>query len=270
MKKIPIYIPLIVALIASAPAAADFDHQHSTWDRLLKAHVKWIQDGAASVVDYAGFQKDRETLGRYLNQLSGVSMDTFQTWNKDRQLAFLINVYNAFTVELILTEYPDLESIKELGSFLTSPWKKKFFTLLGEKRHLDWVEHDMIRQDGLYNDPRIHAAVNCASIGCPALRDEAFIAERLDRQLEDQMRRFLRDESRNRYNPKTGKLEVSKIFDWYREDFNRGWMGYDSLQDFFANYADLLADKPAHVDKIKNRQVEITFLDYDWALNDLS
>lgn len=271
MNKRLTYLILIVALTVSTPAAAaEFDHQHSTWDRLVKDHVQWIQDGAASVADYAGFQKDRDTLRTYLDQLSGVSMDTFQSWTKDRQLAFLINAYNAFTVELILTEYPDLESIKDLGSFLSSPWKKEFFTLLGEERHLDWVEHDMIRRDGLYNDPRIHTAVNCASIGCPALRDEAFTAEKLDRQLADQMRRFLRDKSRNRYNPETGELEVSKIFDWYREDFNRGWMGYDSLKGFLADYADLLADKPAHVEKIRKRQVEISFLDYDWALNDLS
>ncbi len=268
--KIFTYITLILALIAAAPAASDFDHQHTPWDRLVEEHVKWIQDGTASVVDYAGFKKDRDTLRRYLDQLSGVSMETFRSWTKDRQLAFLINAYNAFTIELILTEYPDLESIKDLGSFLTSPWKKKFFTLLGEKRHLDWIEHDMIRQDGLYNDPRIHAAVNCASIGCPALRDEAFIAEKLDRQLEDQMRRFLRDEIRNRYNSDTGELEVSEVFDWYREDFNRGWMGYDSLKGFFSDYADLLADKPENVEKIKNRQVGISFLNYDWALNDLT
>ena len=151
---------------------------------------------------------------------------------------------NAFTVELILTRYPDVNSIKDLGSFFTSPLKKKFFTLLDEERHLDWIEHEMIRKPGMYDDPRIHAAVNCASTGCPALRNEAFIAGILDVQLEDNMRRFLTDKTRNRYDSKTRNLEVSKAFDWYREDFQKGYLGIHSLEGFFAEYADLLAETP--------------------------
>lgn len=264
------YITLIGTLVSAGSAAADFDQEHSAWDRLLKAHVQWINDGTASVVDYAGFKRDHEKLRAYLDRLSGVSMETFDSWTKDQRLAFLINAYNAFTVELILSKYPNLESIKDLGSLFSNPWKKEFFTLLGKKRNLDWIEHERIRKDGVYDDPRIHAAVNCASIGCPALRDEAFTAPKLDRQLEDQMRRFLKDRTRNRNNPDTGKLEVSKIFDWYGGDFSRGWMGYDSLKGFFAKYADLLADAPENVEKIKNQKADISFLDYDWKLNDVT
>jgi len=197
----------------------------------------------------------------------GTTVAEFERWNKDQQLAFLINAYNAFTIDLILTEYPQVESIKDLGSFLQSPWKKRFFTLLGQERHLDELEHEMIRAKGVYDEPRIHVAVVCASIGCPALRDEAYVADRLDAQLEDSFKRFLSDRSRNRYNPQAGKLEVSKIFSWYKEDFDDG--RFSSLNDMFARYANLLADAPANRQHIQQGNVPIDYLDYDWALNDV-
>jgi hypothetical protein len=101
---------------------------------------------------------------------------------------------------LILTKYPELESIKDLGSVFSSPWKKKFFSLLGQERSLDDIEHGMIRAPGAFDDPRIHAGVVCASIGCPMLRPEAFTPEKLDAQLDDGMKRFLADGTRNRHS----------------------------------------------------------------------
>ncbi len=257
-------------VLFSAASASGFDHEYSDYNRLLKAHVVWINDGKASRVDYAALKKDRESLQSVLDDLSAVGRDTYDSWEKPKRLAFLINAYNAFTLELILTKYPDLKSIKELGSLFTSAWKKEFFTLLGKKRHLDWVEHGMIRKKGVFNEPRIHFAVNCASIGCPALRDEAYVYERLEEQLEDQKIRFLTDRSRNRYDAKDNELQVSKIFDWYKEDFERGWRGYDSRTEFFAKNATYLADEKENVNQIRNKEVvDISFLDYDWDLNDV-
>ncbi|MES9958728.1 MAG: DUF547 domain-containing protein, partial [Sedimenticola sp.] len=131
------------------------------------------------------------------------------------------------------------------------------------------IEHDMIRKPGVFDDPRIHVAVVCASIGCPALRNEAFTAERLDHQLEDSLKRFLSDRSRNRYNPATSELEVSRIFDWYREDFEKGHRGIDSLKDLFASNADLLTEDSQARERVRNGQIGIDYLDYDWRLNDL-
>jgi hypothetical protein len=162
-----------------------------------------------------------------------------------------------------------LNSIKDLGSLFRSPWQKEFFQLLGKPRDLDEIEHGMIRRKGVYDEPRIHFAVNCASIGCPALRDEAFVADKLDNQLEDSLKRFLADRSRNRFNPQTGSVEVSKIFDWYKEDFSSGYGGFNSLQEVFAQYAKLLADKAEDRQRLKEGKVSIQFLDYDWGLNDV-
>lgn len=248
--------------------ATGFDHRHGAWDALLRQHVVHAAGGNASTLRYAALKTQRPALKGYLDSLSAVSPAAYGAWSKAQQLAFLINAYNAFTVELVLTRYPDLKSIKDLGSFLQSPWKKKFFQLLGQERSLDEVEHEMIRAPGAFDDPRIHVAVVCASIGCPMLRNEAFVAERLDAQLDDAMRRFLSDRSRNRFDAGMGTLAVSKIFDWYRKDFERGHKGYDSLQTLFSHHAEVLAATPQAQAEIRAGRYKLAFLDYDWALND--
>ena len=259
-----------LGLAAALPAwaQAGFDHSHAAWTALLKKHVKLIDGGKASALRYAGMAQDQAALKAYTASLSAVPAASFDGWSKAQRMAFLINAYNAFTVELILTRYPKLESIKDLGSLVSNPWKQKFIPLLGSTLSLDGIEHENLRARGRYDDPRIHFAVNCASIGCPMLREEAFVAERLDAQLDEQVQRFLGDRSRNRYNPASGKLEVSKIFDWYGDDFKQGHRGISSLAGFLGPHADLLADAPADREKIRKEVAAVAFLDYNWKLND--
>ena len=241
-----------VLLLVPVPGQAEpFDHEHATWNLLLKNNVHWNLNRTASLVNYAGFQKTHDFLKRYLFSLSAVTRTEFDTFRREQQLAFLINAYNAFTVELILTEYPEVTSIKELGSLFSSPWKRKFFLLLGESQNLDGIEHELIRGSGRYDEPLIHFAVNCASIGCPALLDEAFVAEKLDQQLLESTERFLSDRSRNRFDARTGTLEISSIFDWYAEDFSKGWRSYDSLHDFFRTHGDWITDDAESVEKLR-------------------
>lgn len=247
-----------------AMAQSGFDHQYSAWNALLKKHVRWLPDGKQTRVDYKGFSSDRASLGAVLAAMSAVSRASFDGWSRPQRMAFLINAYNAFTVELILTKYPDLKSIKDIGSIFQSPWKKSFFTLLGEQRHLDWIEHEQLRPD--FKDPRVHAAVNCASIGCPALRDEAFTATRLEAQLDDGMRRFMGDATRNRV--RGGKAEISSIFKWFKEDFNSGYRGFNRVEDVLAAYAEQLTDQPEEQARLRARSLPVSYLDYDWSLND--
>lgn len=256
-----------VLLLCSTLAAA-LDHSHAAWGTLLKKHVRYTQGGNASRVDYAGFARERAALKGVLADYSKVTRAEFDAWSKPQQQAFLYNAYNAFTIEKILTRYPDIKSIRDFGTVFGNPWKDKFFTLFGQPSHLDQVEHEILRRDGVYDEPRVHVAVVCASIGCPMLRNEAFTADRLEAQLEDAMRRFLSDRSRNRYNAQARRLEVSKIFDWYAKDFERGHRGYRSVRATLARYADLLADRPEDRAAIRDPGVEVAFLDYDWALND--
>ncbi len=250
-------------LTVQQAGAAGFDH--SGWTELLQAHVRSLQNGQASQVDYAGFKKDKKVLDNYLGSLSAVTREQFDGWPKDEQLAFLINAYNGWTVELILTKYPDLSSIKDLGSFFQSPWKKTFIPLLGEQRSLDDIEHQLIRGSGRYNDPRIHFAVNCASIGCPALRGRAYLGSALQQQLAETASLFLRDRSRNRLEGKV--LKVSSIFKWYRQDFEKGWQSIQSLEQFFADHAEDLGLSAMEAKEVLAGKIKIEFLDYDWRLN---
>lgn len=253
-------------LVASLPALA-FDHEHMAWTALLARHVSVLPGGRASVVDYGGFALDRVALKNYLDGLSAVPPGTYAAWNRSQRLAFLINAYNAFTVQKVLTRYPGLRSIRDFGRFIGNPWKDRFFLLLGESRSLDGIEQDLLRAPGAFDEPRIHFALNCASVGCPMLREEAFTASRFEAQLEDQVVRFLSDRSRNRY--RDGALEVSRIFDWYAGDFRVGTSGVSSVERFLGQYADVLADSPRDREAVRAGRVRVRFLDYDWTLNDL-
>lgn len=261
---------LLSAVACALPVRAQsgFDHTHAAWTALLRRHVVVLRGGQASQLRYAALAGERTALRAYLESLSAVGEPAFKAFGKAQQQAFLINAYNAFTAELILTKYPDLKSIKDLGSLLRSPWKPAWIALLGGKVSLDDIEHGMLRERGRYDEPRVHFAVNCASIGCPALREEAFVADRLPAQLEQQALRFMSDRTRNRYNASRERLEVSKIFDWFGEDFRLDHQGIASLPAFMARFADVLADGPADRERIRAGQVPITFLDYDWSLND--
>lgn len=236
-------------LLLATQAAFGFDH--GQWDALLKKNVVVLDGGRASQFRYG--EVDRKALQSYLAGLSKVEEHEFKGWSREEQMAFLINAYNAFTVEKILTRYPDIRSIWDFGKLFGNPFKDEFFSLLGRKMSLDGIEHGMLRKN--YREQRVHFAVNCASVGCPMLREEAYAAARLDRQLEEQAVRFLSDRSRNRY--RDGRLEVSKIFDWFKEDF-------EPRQQYFARYARVLGyPGGAHVPDLP-----LAFLDYDWSLND--
>ena len=257
---------IFFVLISNSLQAAGFDQQHSLWDKLLKKHVVNIEHGHASQVDYAGFKQDAAELDAYLNALTAVTSEDFASFSQPQKLAFLINAYNAFTVKLILTEYPNLKSIRDLGNILRSPWKKEFFSLLGEAHNLDWIEHEMLRKPGFFDEPRVHFAVNCASIGCPKLATEAYQADRIDAQLNQSMQNFLQDRSRNYYQSNTNTLHVSKIFDWFDGDFDRK---YTSIKIFFSQNINYLVDSDADKAKFLKNDYRISYLDYDWNLNAL-
>jgi hypothetical protein len=241
-------LTLLALAWAALPAQA---FEHAAWDALLKKHVVVLPGAHASQLRYAELAKERAALKSYLDSLSKVGKAEFDGWAQPERKAFLINAYNAFTVEKVLTRYPDIRSIWDFGKIFGNPFKDEFFTLFGGKFTLDGIEHGLLRKPGAYDDPRIHYAVNCASIGCPMLREEAYAAARLDAQLDEQAQRFLGDRSRNRF--RDGRLEVSRIFDWFKEDF-------EPREKYFARYAAALG--------YAGGAVPIGFLDYDWTLND--
>lgn len=253
----------MLAVMISQLATAEFDH--SAWDGLLKANVVELREGRATQVDYGAMLSSRGQLRGYLDSLAAVNKDEFEQWNEAEQLAFLINAYNAWTVEFVLTQYPRLSSIKDLGSLFSSPWTQNIVSLFGELVSLDDIEHGMIRGWNRYNEPRIHFAVNCAAIGCPALAATAFTAENIESQLEINTRRFLSDNTRNYYQG--GRFYLSKIFDWYAEDFEKGWAGYNSLAEFVSDYQAQLNLPVEGLQALANGRMRVRYTDYDWGLN---
>lgn len=240
---------------------------HNEWDRLLKKYVVNLPGDHATQVNYAGIASEQVQLDAYLTKTSQISRSQFDKWAKNEQLAFLINAYNAWTVKLVLSDYKNIKSIKDLGSIFQSPWKKDFIPLFGRTISLDDIEHGLIRGSNRYNDFRIHFAANCASIGCPALRNEAYRADQLNSQLEDQTQRFLSDKTRNRIE--SGALYLSPIFKWYLADFQKGWLGISRLADFLARYSTYISLSKPQVIALQKEDIDIKYMEYNWNLNGL-
>lgn len=233
-----------------------FDHNHSEWTTILKNFL--IKKAANSQFNYATLKETPQSLNKYLEKLSSITNEQFNTWSDKQKMSFWINAYNAFTVKLILDNYP-VKSIKDIGGFFSSPWKKEFFHLFGVKFYLDKIEHEILRKR--FNEPRIHFAVNCASIGCPSLRDEAFVAEKLESQLEEQTRLFLKDTSRNSVSHDKKTITISKIFKWFKEDFG------DKDENIIKFIFPYMKSDDDNLDFWKKYNLE--YSEYNWDLNEV-
>jgi len=273
VKKVSTF--LLSILLLAIPVMSQAKNIHDPWNRLVSQNVVTINEGKSTQVNYKAMKAQESELTRYLNTLSAIKKSNFNDWNNAKQLAFLINAYNAFTVALIVKNLDNddssLNSIKDLGGFFSSPWRKEFIPLLGKTLSLDNIEHDLIRGavnnigKAKYNDPRIHFALNCASIGCPALREEAYTAGKLSKQLEQQTLRFLSDPTRHYALDNT--LNISSIFKWYKDDFEKGYNNAYSLNAFLLQYAQALKLSTSKKNALEQGEMEIEFLKYDWGLN---
>tara|TARA_R110000868_G_scaffold720_4_gene5249 strand:+ start:10124 stop:10777 length:654 start_codon:yes stop_codon:yes gene_type:complete len=210
---------------------------NSQWTSILQNHVS--NDGH---VDYKAITLNTKKLDTYLNSFSKVTPNN--TWTKNETLAFWINAYNAFTIKLIIDNYP-IKSIKNIKN----PWDKKFIKIGTQTMSLNHIEHDILRK---MSEPRIHFAIVCASVSCPRLQNEAFSASKLDSQLDKAAFEFLSDFTKN--NITENNLSLSKIFQWFSKDFKQK----GDLIHFLNLYAQVKISKNA----------KIKFKDYNWNLND--
>jgi hypothetical protein len=228
-------LSLSILTITSCPAQRD-DGAFMLWDQLLSKYVD--NDG---VVQYAKIKAD-PSFERCISTFS--AMKVSPEWKPEMELCYWINVYNAFTIKLICDHYP-LKSITDIKD----PWKQKFITLNGEKFSLDQIENEILRPK--FKDPRVHFAINCASISCPKLNNRAFFPESLNKMLDKLAKGFVNDPTRNVLAK--DKIQISKIFEWFSDDFSArgGLTGY--------------------INRFANEQVDpeatIEFLDYNWNLN---
>ena len=245
INKILTTILWIVAFIMLFSISSFAQISHKIWDDLLKKHVDdngWV--------NYKEFIKDTIQLNEYLELLKN-NPPNEKKWTKEEQMAFWINAYKAFTVKLILDNYP-LTSIKDIKKgipFVNTVWDIKFIKIGKNTYDLNNIEHSKLRKK--FKDPRIHFAINCASISCPNLNNNAFISDILDQQLNNVAQKFINDKSKNII--KSNKLELSKIFNWYQSDFTTN----SSLIDYLNRYSAIKINANANID----------YMDYNWKLN---
>lgn len=233
---------------------------HAVFDSLLQKHV--TSEGA---VNYKGFIQDSIQLNSYLTLLKN-NHPNKKNWSNDEQLAYWINAYNAFTVKLIIDYYP-VKSIKDIKNgigFVNSVWDIKFIKIEGQEYDLNNIEHSIIRKQ--FKEPRIHFAVNCASYSCPSLRSEAFVANRLEAQLDEQTRAFFNDERKNKIISED-KIILSSLLKWYSTDFtNKGILsrifGGKGRSKNLINFVN------PYVKTEISKDAEIKFMEYRWDLNE--
>lgn len=242
MKTLRLIILLTSIFVTNTFAQID----HSSWDELLKSHVK------NGKVDYKGFINDSDKLDSYLELISTNAPN--KKWEKAEKLAYWINAYNAYTIKLIIDNYP-LESIQDLHPTIKIPgistvWHKEFFQIGGEDCSLNEIEHKILRKQ--FDEPRIHFAINCASVSCPDLWNEAFVAEKIEEQLAERAKVFINDSTKNKIS--NTSIEISRIFSWFKKDFTKK----GSLISYLNRYAKVKISEDADVD----------YMEYNWSLNE--
>ncbi|MEQ9009633.1 MAG: DUF547 domain-containing protein, partial [Ekhidna sp.] len=210
MKNLTLYI---LTILFSFSVLAQSGVSHKPFDDLLQKYVD-----EKGMVDYKGLKADRTKLKSYLTMLESNAPE--KSWTKDQKLAYWINAYNAFTLELILEHYP-VQSIKDLGSTIKIPFVStagdiKFINIGDEEYDLNNIEHGIIRKE--FDEPRIHFALVCAAVSCPKLQNQAYTPENLDAQLTKAAKEFLANPSKNEFKS-ANQATLSKLFNWYGGDF---------------------------------------------------
>ena len=247
-------LPAFVGLWVPEKGAADaFDQTHARYAAVL---TNYVRNGR---VDYARLQAAPQGLDAYLNDLAAVKPQDFAAWTRENRLALLLNLYNARTLRLIIDHYPT-KSIRSIGVLPGAAWRQLVVRIGGQVMTLDHLENSIIRAE--YHEPGIHFALVCAALGCPPLRAEPYVGQRLNEQLDDQAKQFLGLPEKNRFDAATQTLWLSPIFSWYKQDFT-GVAG--SLEEYVRPF---LPEESRQALKRASR-VKVRFTDYNWDLNEV-
>lgn len=259
MNRAPQWINLALVVSGSVWAAglalgADTPppFRHEPLGRVLRAFVRDAR------VDYAALRARPTDLDQYLDQVAVMPRKDFHRRSREERFALLINLYNAATLRLIVDHYP-VAGIREIGLLPGAAWRKQVVRFGGGRMSLDHLEHQILRPE--YRDPRLHFALVCAAKGCPPLREEPYLPERLEEQLQDQAHRFLADTGKNRFEVSTATLWLSPIFEWYSPDFTAAG---GSLVAYVRPL--LPAETGAALAAVPEPRVRFT--PYDWSLNE--
>lgn len=243
---------LLCLAVPGRTAAAPFDRDYRLYASVLAHHVK------GGLVNYAALKADPRDLTAFLDQVAGLTEKEFDGWGANEQVAFLCNVYNATTLQLILENYP-LKSIKEIGFLPHAAWRKGSVRLFGRILSLGGLENDLLRAK-YPEQPGVHFILVCAARGCPPLRGEPYSGRRLQEQVDEQARAFFADTAKNRVVGVRRTVYLSPIFKWYEADFRRNGA---AILDYAERYL-----PPEAAAELKTGGFRIEYTDYDWGLND--
>ncbi|MEL6578208.1 MAG: DUF547 domain-containing protein [Cyanobacteria bacterium J06621_12] len=217
------------------------------------------------LVDYVGLQANRAKLDRFNQSLGAVAPETYAGWTEAEQIAFLSNAYNSLTLQSIIDRDPLPKSIRDISGV----WNRRKFNVAGQEMTLDNIEHDTLRKD--FNEPRVHVALVCAAISCPPLRNEPYLPERLDTQLNDQTVKFASSPHGFSIDRENKRVYLSSIFKWYGQDYEQTYgvkdqfKGNDKQRAVLNNFTPVLDS--ASQTFLKQSDYKVKYLDYDWSLN---
>lgn len=251
-------LAVMLLFTGTAAGAGSFDHNYAAWSKLLVTHT---QNG---FVDYQGLKKSPADLSGVLESFQLATQNQYDGWTRSQKIAFWLNVYNFGAMNLVAEHYPIQKKLgwKALAypdnsiQQIPDVWDRKSVRVLGEDRSLNEIEHQILRKE--FKEPRVHFALVCASIGCPKLRGEPYLADRLDEQLDDQVRTFMSDTEKARYEQESDTLYLSPILKWFGDDFEAAGGRIAFVKKYF------LRETAAYL-SVKTR---IKWLDYDWSLNE--
>jgi len=254
----------------------NFDHSYATYNSLLNQYVKNAR------ANYEGFIDSRAEFETFLRTLGSVDESDFESWTEVQKLAFWINAYNAFTIKAIIDHYPIKRSFSLVGIFyapsdsilqIKGVWTKLQFRAVGKMVTLDEIEHQILRKK--FNEPRIHMAINCASISCPDLRNEAYTPGRLEEQLINASINFVNNPDKGVYvNEQRKKVKFSKIFKWFGDDFinnygsNKLFNNYSLKENAVLNFTSDYLESEEIKEYLMSNKLKIGYLSYDWHLNE--
>lgn len=268
-------ISVLFVIFTAQKGGYELEFDHSLFDRLLRNNV------ANDLVNYRNIKDaDFGLLEQYLSKLENVDPAEFEKWGRNSKLAFWINAYNAITIYGIVTNYPieyggiltrirfPKSSIRQIGKV----WDRVFTKIMGKDLTLNQIEHEILRVE--FDEPRIHFAIVCASVGCPPLLSEAYMPEKIDKQLNQVANEFVNRKKYVYFDSGNNILHLSSIFDWYKDDFkysqNNEWLNkYDKDERGVVDFVERYSENAALRKQIKEKKVKIKYLDYDWSLNEM-
>lgn len=273
VKKYIVIFGVVASIVAHSylsRAETEFSYKH-----FILVLDKYVDDSGR--VDYLQLKQKRADLDEFVQALENLSGEIFKSWSDEDKIAFWVNTYNALTLKVIIDHIPGVSSsarstTKPISSIRQIPgvWNKIKFYVMQKELTLDNIEHDILRKN--FREPRIHFALNCASKGCPALRQEPYTGNKLGHQLESQAKLFLSSRQNFYIDKKKRKVYLSSIFKWYGKDFvdvyspKSGFAGQNKKEKAVLYFISLHLNEEGR-SYLEEGNLGVKYLKYDWSLN---